>query len=206
MHLSSPTIYKAPAVFLVLNNPETFFRKPTPKLVPVQCVFWCLLCTTNPRSRAFTAMWTLSNKQRCPRCLQGEPSKTAIVWKWRETTTKGFWLSHQKLYFFCCCLFAFGGFNLFKCFSFWGEEFYLIYLFIKGHHSEQIWRVQWHEFLNVWSRRQKQEWDVEKVKCATQLTLMVHSSDTFTPRISTSGYLFFTQKVCCFFSPVHSRW
>jgi len=119
--------------------------------------------------------------------------------KMKRNYNKRLLIEPPKLVFFCCCLFAFGGFNLFECFSFWGEEFYLIYLFIKGHHSEQIWRVQWHEFLNVWSRRQKQEWDVEKVKCATQLTLMAHSSDTFTLRISTSGYLFFTQKVCCFF-------
>lgn len=62
MHLSSPTTYKALALFLVFNNPETFFRKQTPKLVPVQCVFRRLPCTANPRSRAFIAAWTLSKK------------------------------------------------------------------------------------------------------------------------------------------------
>lgn len=55
MHLSSPTTSKALAVFLVFNNPETFVRKQTPKLVPVQCVFGCFLCSANPRSGAFIA-------------------------------------------------------------------------------------------------------------------------------------------------------
>jgi len=64
MHLSSPATYEAPAVFLVFNNPETFFRKQTPKLAPVRCVFGCLPCAANPRSRAFSAAWTLSKKHR----------------------------------------------------------------------------------------------------------------------------------------------
>lgn len=55
MHLSAPATYKALAVFSAFNNPETFVRKQTPKLVPVQCVFGCLLCAANPRSGAFIA-------------------------------------------------------------------------------------------------------------------------------------------------------